>query len=290
MAVGRKAPPGLPEGWTGQSRDVVLAAPCPPGIAAVIHLEAIHGGPGTTEADLERVNVGGTRDWLDWASRCGVKRFVLVSSMMAVQAGSGVIGEDAPPAVGDGYGASKARAEVAVGAWAAAAADRRAVILRPAPVYGPDVRSNFRPLVRRVLAGRPALIGDGDVPRAVVSRRNLAAAVAFAVGIETPGCGVFNVADHPALSARQLAELVARLSDAPAPRSIPLWLARVAAPLGTLVERLMGLEMPVTVSSVRMALAPSDLPCARIMAAGYRHAETTEEGIAGLVAWERGAS
>lgn len=285
IAVGREAPPDLPEGWVGRSRFDMLAAPWPTGITAVIHLEGIHGGPGTTEADVERVNVGGTREWLAWASRCDVKRFVFVSSMMAVQAGSGPIGEDAPPAVGTGYGVSKARAEAVVGAWADAAEDRRAVILRPAPVYGPDGRSNFLPLVRRVMAGRPALIGDGHVPRAVVSRRNLAAAVAFSLRYEKPGVAVFNVSDTPTLSTRQLAELVARLADAPAPRSIPLWLVRIAAPLGTLVEQITGRVMPLSLSKKRVALEPTDLPCRKLVAAGYKHAETTEEGVAAVVEW-----
>lgn len=287
IGCGRQAPPGLPEGWKARRRADMLGAPCPSGIVAVIHLEAIHGGPGTAEADLERVNVGGTRDWLAWASRCGVKRFVFVSSMMAVQAGGGPVGEDAPPAVGDGYGPSKARAEAAVGSWAAAAPDRLAVILRPAPVYGADPRSNFLPLVRRVLAGRPALIGDGTIPRAVVSRRNLAAAVAFALAHQTPGVVVFNVSDHPPLSARQFAQLVARVAGAPSPRSIPLWCARVVAPLGTLVERLTGRGMPLSASRLRMAIAPSELSCRKILAAGYRHAETTADGVAEVVEWAR---
>lgn len=290
IATGRGEPAGLPGGWTGERRDRVLADPCPPGITAIVHLEAIHGGPGTPAEDLERVNVGGTRDWLAWASRCGVERFVLVSSMMAVQTGAGPVREDAPPAVGEGYGASKARAEEAVRAWVDSGAGRRAVVLRPAPVYGPDARSNFLPLVRRVLAGRPALIGDGNVPRAIVSRRNLAAAVAFALRIERPGHEVFNVSDHPTITARQLAELVARVAKAPAPRSIPLWLATLAAPFGEVAERLSGRAMPVSLSRLRSALAPSDLPCERLINAGYRHAETTVEGFAELVRWVNAAS
>lgn len=287
LATGRTAPTDLPPGWMARRRDDVLGGPCPQRIDAVIHLEAIHGGPGTTERQLEEVNVEGTRAWLAWAARCGAERFVFVSSMMAAGAVSGPQGEDAPPSVGEGYGASKARAESAVRVWAGGAAGRRAVILRPAPVYGPHARSNFLPFVRRVLAGRPAIVGDGNVSRAVVSRRNLAAAVTFALGIADLGCEVFNVADHPTPTARQLADFVARAADAPSPRSIPRWVALCAAPLGEIASRLTGRAMPLGLSRLRAALTPSDLPCGRLVDAGFRHVETTREAMAEVARWAR---
>jgi len=161
------------------------------------------------------------------------------------------------------------------------------VILRPAPVYGPDPRSNLLPLVRSVLAGRPVLVGRGDVARAVVSRTNLAAAVRFALS-RGEGSETFNVSDREPLTARSLACLVAEVAGAPPPRSLPLPVAAVVAPLGSLVARLSGRTVPMSIARLRDLRTPVDFPCDRLVAAGFRHPETTREGLAGLVAFVRG--
>ena len=109
--------------------------------------------------------------------------------------------------------------------------------------------------------------------------------VVFAVEHGLPGHRSFNVSDRPTLTVRQLAEMVAGAAGAPSPRSVPSWLALLAAPFGEAVERLTGRPMPLTPSRVRAALAPSDLPCERLVAAGFRHVETTEAGIGEVVSW-----
>lgn len=281
IATGRSPPPRLPPGWVGRERGAILAAPAPAGIGAIVHLEVLQDGAGDAAA-LERVNVGGTGEWLEWAGRSGIARAVFMSSMLAVAPRGGPILEDAPPASGDSYGASKARAEALVRAWGAAPG-RSAVILRAAPVYAPDTGSNLLSLVRRVRAGRPVLLGRGEALRSVVSRRNLAAAVLFAL-TRPVGCEVYNVADPRPLPMRELAAMVAELAGAPPPRALPEWLAAAAAPLGTLWGRIGGRAVPWSLARLRELRTPVDFPADRLVAAGYRHPETTREGLAALVA------
>lgn len=285
IATGRSPPRHLPPGWVGRPRGEILAGPAPAGIGAVVHLEVLQAGAGDAAA-LERVNVGGTVEWLEWAAREGITRVVFMSSLLAVTARGGPILEDAPPATGDSYGASKARAEAAVRAWAAGPG-RSAVILRAAPVYGPDAGSNLLALVRRVRAGRPVLLGRGEALRSVVSRRNLAAAVRFALA-RPAGCEVYNVADPRPLPMRELAGTVAELTGAAPPRSLPVWLAIAAAPLGTLCGVMTGWTPPWSLARLRELRTPVDFPCDRLVAAGYRHPETTREGLAALAAYVRG--
>lgn len=282
IATGRSAPRHLPPGWVGRERGAILAAPATAGIGVIVHLEVLQDGAGDAAA-LERVNVGGTAEWLEWAARGGIARVVFMSSMLAVAARGGPILEDAPPATGDSYGATKARAEAAVRAWAAWPG-RGAVILRAAPVYAPEAGSNLLALVRRVRAGRPVLLGRGEALRSVVSRRNLAAAVLFALS-GPGGCEVYNVADPRPLPMRELAATVAELAGAPPPRALPEWLATAAAPLGTLCGWMTGWTPPVTLARLRELRTEVDVRCDRLVAAGYRHPETTREGLAALVAY-----
>ena len=290
IATGREAPRGLPGGWSGRRRDDVLAGrvACRP--SAIVHLESRQSGPRPSVADTaecESVNVGGTKEWLDWAARAGVRRFVLVSSIMAVAPAPGRRDEDSAPAVGEGYGASKARAEAAVRAWCRDDGSRRGTILRPAPVYGPDEGSNLVPLARRIIAGRPVVIGDGRVLRSIVSRGNLASAVLFALGHDAGPCETYTVSDPRPLPLRELVATIAELSGVPLPRPIPRWAAALAAPIGDVASLISGREMPIGRERLRAQATDVDFPSDRLVAAGYRHPESTREGLGRFVAWLR---
>lgn len=272
IATGRTPPPDLPAGWTAAARSDLLQDTLHD-CDAVIHLEVKQHAPRPTAADIEAfeaVNVGGTRDWLGWAARNGVQRFMLTSSIKAAS-------PDGP------YGASKARAEAVAREWAASDPARQATILRPAPVYGPGNEANLAAFVRQVIAGRPCLVGDGRVRKSVVSVGNVTAAIEFLAGRETPGCGVFTVTDPATLSLRDLATLIATLAKSPPPRSIPRIVVWCAAPLGDAIAALTGREMPLTTARLRALDEESVFASDDLVAAGFRHPQTTREGLAELV-------
>jgi nucleoside-diphosphate-sugar epimerase len=287
IATGRTGPSDLPPGWIGATRDRVLTdaadIPRPDGI---IHLEVKQHVPRPTAADVDefdRVNVGGTRAWLDWAGRHGVGRFVFASSIKAVAPSMQPQFEDASLEPDTPYGLSKARAEALVSEWAAADASRAAVILRPAPVYGPGNEANLAAFVRQIRAGRPCLVGSGATRKAIVSRTNLAAALEFALVQARPGVDVFNVSDRETPSLADLACLIAELADAPAPRHVPAFAARLLAPVGDLVSGLTGRDMPLTSARLKAIEETSVFPCDKLVAAGFQHPQTTREGLAEMM-------
>lgn len=290
VATGREAPGGLPEGWAGRRRDELLAGGFAWRPEAIVHLESRQAGPRPGRGDAaecEAVNVGGTRAWLDWAARVGTRRFVLVSSILAVAPSAGRRDEDAPPAVGEGYGPSKARAEEALRRWCREDVSRRGTILRPVAVYGPDEGSNLVALVRRIVASRPVIVGEGRALRSIVSRRNLAAAVLFVLGREAAGCEVFTVSDPRPMRLSELVATVAEVADVAVPRPIPRWAAALAAPVGDLLRLITGREMPIGRERLMAQFTDVDHPCERLLAAGFRHPESSREGLARLVEWLR---
>jgi UDP-glucose 4-epimerase len=289
IATGREPPPGLPAGWRGLARGDVLggAADIEP-VDAVVHLEVKQHVPRPTaadEAEFQRVNVAGTGEWLDWAARRGVRRFVFVSTIKAVASAATPQTEAAPLAPNTPYGRSKAAAEGLVADWASADPGRQAVILRPAPVYGPGNEANLAAFVRQIVAGRPCLIGRGETRKSVVSRTNLAAAIAFAATRGHAGCEVFNVSDRETLSLAELAATIASLASAPPPRSIPALLATLAAPVGDVIETLSGRDFPLTTARLRAIRETSVFPCDKLLAAGFEHPQSTRDGLAEMLAW-----
>lgn len=288
FATGRVAPNGLPPGWISAERDRVLSGAIDATRAdAVIHLEVKQHAPRPTPADIdefERVNVGGTGEWLDWAARHGVRRFVFTSSIKAVAPSQRPQPEQAPLEPDTPYGASKARGERLVREWVKGDAARAAVILRPAPVYGPGNEANLAAFVRQIRAGRPCLVGAGTTRKSIVSRANLAAALEFVALGAQPGVEVFNVSDRETPSLAELAGMIATLARTPAPRRVPTLAARLLAPLGDLVSLVTGRDFPLTTARLRAMEETSVFPCDKLVAAGFRHPQTTQEGLAEMLA------
>jgi GlcNAc-P-P-Und epimerase len=287
VATGRAAPADLPAGWTGATRDRVLAGTADASHAdAIIHLEVKQHAPRPTPADIddfERVNVGGTRAWLDWAARHGVRRFVFTSSIKAVAPSPQPQFEQAALEPDTPYGASKALAERLVREWAQTDAARAAVILRPAPVYGPGNEANLAAFVRQIRAGKPCLVGAGATRKSIVSRANLAAALEFAALEARPGTEVFNVSDRETPSLAELADMIATLAGSPPPRRVQGVVARLLAPVGDLVALVTGRDFPLTTARLRAMEETSVFPCDKLVAAGFRHPQTTREGLAEML-------
>lgn len=129
----------------------------------VIHAAADldFGGP---EERMRGANVDGCENVASLASKLGVGRFLLVSSV-AVWGGSPADGsaadEETPRSAAHPslYGATKAGGEVAVRRWAEQGL--RTNVVWPSLVYGPPgKRSGINPLLRALVRGRfPALVG-----------------------------------------------------------------------------------------------------------------------------------
>ncbi len=292
VGTGRQPPKGMPAGWVVASRaDMLEGRRKVDKIDAVVHLEVKHHVTRTdaqTIMKLTAANVGGTRDWLGWASNQNVNRFVFASSVKAVQAGPGETLETAEPETSAVYGCSKARAEKAVCDWVAADANNRATILRFAPVYGPGNTANLAAFARQVLLGRPCFVGKGRTKKSVVSLRNATSAIEWALHSSLPGCEVFNVSDRTSHSIGELANIIATMANAPRPRGMPVALARVGAVVGDVAEMI--LARPIVLNSKRLQamLQTTVFPPDKLMSHGFVHVQETTEGIAELVAWLKG--
>jgi uronate dehydrogenase len=119
------------------------------GVSAVLHLAVASGHSGTYEDDAFNelrfdVNVKGTYHLLEAACRAGVRRVVLVSSLMVVwgYGASQPVPGDAPPRPAGTYALTKALAEQ-IGAYYAHSHGLDVVVLRiaaPLHVDAPDLR------------------------------------------------------------------------------------------------------------------------------------------------------
>ncbi|ASJ74902.1 NAD-dependent epimerase/dehydratase family protein [Granulosicoccus antarcticus] len=128
---------------------------------AVIHLAAKVSISGRWDA-FEAINIKGTERLINTAKRCGVARFVHVSTPSVAHAGRSLIGAPAgqanPEQVHGHYARSKAIGEKI--ALAANGQAMKVVALRPHIVWGPGDTQLIKRIVDRARAGRLLLVGS----------------------------------------------------------------------------------------------------------------------------------
>ncbi len=165
--------------------DLAELAPTSPichGIDVIYHLAArthdMREAAGT-EAEYWRINVEGTRRLIDAACRAGVRRFVFVSSVKAIDEGNRrPADETTPENPQTPYGWSKLEAEQIVRA-AGSNGRIESVCLRFPLVYGPGQRGNMQRLIAAVRAGRFPPLPGGNL-RSMLHIDNAVAALRLA--------------------------------------------------------------------------------------------------------------
>ncbi len=190
------------------------------GADVVVHLAALR-DPLPDDNLARHVNIDGMRSLTSAAAAAGVRVFVRLSSAAVYGAHA-----DNPvpltetdvirPNPGFLPAAHDAECERLLFDWGAGSPDRRAVVLRLAPVLGPGPLS----LLARAATGRLPLHVTDAASRAVQLLHVDDAAAAIAHAISEPLDGVYNVAADSWLEASQVAALVQRHRTPVVPEAI----------------------------------------------------------------------
>jgi nucleoside-diphosphate-sugar epimerase len=272
-------------------RDEVLKGSLPRAPEAIIHLEVKQHVPNPNAAEIaefETVNVGGTREWLDWADRNGVRLFVFCSTIKVAAASDASLTDESPCQPDTAYGESKLHAENVVSTWATASkAGVRALILRPGVVYGPGNVANMWSFVDAICRGRFFFVGGSRNIKSMVSLRNFCAAVDHLLGLRTEARReVFNVVDRESYSVADLAKKIAVLLGKPPEfKSLPSSIAKGAALVGDAVFALTRRQFPLTSSRLKAFTENTAFSSAKLVESGFVHPQTTDEGLRELVEW-----
>ncbi len=240
--------------------------------------------------EFRRLNVGALRLLLDAAGEAKVERFVHVSSL-GVYEGRDHHGTDetVPTAAQalDGYTRSKVEAEALALSYVK---DRGLplTVVRPGFIYGERDRTVLPKLLASLRSGVFRYFGSGEQALNCIYAKNLVHAIFLAAESPRSVGEVFNVTDGRRVSKREFVGKVAELAGIrPPSRTIPLWLARVAA---TLMERRAirkGSATPPLVNKARYKFLGLNLDFSiekarRLL--GYEPPYTTEQGLQAAVA------
>jgi len=204
------------------------------GCEQVFHLAAMVGDSGTY-AQHERVTVGGTANVFKVALRQRAE-VILTTSICAygdaIQ--RGVCSEDTPPGTPQGpYGQAKQGQERLARRFRDEGG--RVCVVRPANIIGPGSGPWLLDAAKALRQGLPALVGGGQGNAALAIVDNVADFLLLAARTPEAFGQAFNIHDGLPVTWQGYFMDLARLMDAPPPKSIPRGLAylgaRVAEPL-----------------------------------------------------------
>ena len=184
------------------------------GIDAIVHLAArVHVMRDTADDPLSlyrTVNTEGTIRLAKAAREVKVRRFVFVSSIKVngERSDAHLTAQD-PAAPKDPYAVSKWEAEQTL---IQMSSDLDIVRLRPPLVYGPNVKGNFRRLIKLVDKGIPLPLASVRNRRSLISLANLTDAICWSL---TGPTGLYLPSDKEDQSTADLIRAIARSLDRP---------------------------------------------------------------------------
>lgn len=228
-------------------------------IHAAAHVHVMQADHASDLATYRSVNVEGTLNLAQQAAHAGVPRFIFVSSIKvngeATELGRPFTSDDVPRPT-DEYGLSKYEAEQGL-LRLASATGMEVVVVRPPLVYGPDVKANFRSLMRCLSNGFPLPLGAINNRRSLVALDNLVDLIVSCIDHPAAANQIFLVSDDHDLSTTDLLRRMGRALGRPARLiSIPVWaLSAGAALLGrrAWLTRLCG-NLQVDISKTKAVL------------------------------------
>lgn len=145
------------------------------------------------------------------ASRCGVKRFIFVSTIKVNGEATSEKPFSADDEVNpqDDYSRSKLQAEQAI-MNTARSSSMEYTIIRPPVVYGYGVRGNFPRLIRIIRLGIPLPLGNIHNKRDMVSMNNLCSLIMVCINHPMAANRVYLVSDGESISTPQLIKMLAK--------------------------------------------------------------------------------
>lgn len=261
------------------------------GAGTVVHLAArvhvMHETAADPLGSYRAVNVDGTARLLEAASRAGVRRFVLVSSVKAAgERADRTLTETMPARPADPYGISKLEAEHLVVAWAEAQGVHSAILRLPL-IYGAGMRGNMRRLFELVQRGIPLPFGAVRNQRSLVYAGNAADAVAAVLTTEAARNELFYASDGRDVST---AELTRAIGSALGRRArlfaVPPALLAGAARAGDVVAR--AVPCPVTSAMLERLVGSLTVDITKLRTVtGYTPRMTLAAGLAETACWYR---
>ena len=256
------------------------------GVEAIINLAAKHHDFGVSRDEFFKVNVQGTKNALDCATKYGIKKFIFYSSVAIYGDVKTFSTEDTLPAPVNDYGRSKLEAEKLINVWAYEDSTRQAVIIRPTVVFGANNYANMYNLIDKIYRKRFIFVGEGKNIKSVAYVENLVDATIFLIQKFKTGLEIYNYSDYPQMTSQEISIIISHYLNRNIPNlKFPLNAAIVLASVFDLTAKFTGYNFPITAARIKKFNTSTYHKSEKIRALGFEPKIELSDGFRRMAEW-----
>lgn len=256
-------------------------------IDTIISLAAKHHDFGIGHDEYFDTNEDGTAVICKVASEFNIRKIVFFSSVAVYGIRPEISSEEMHPHPDSPYGASKLAGEKVLEKWAAEDPQRSVLIIRPTVVFGPYNMANMRSLIRQIDSGLYFHLGPADNVKSIAYVENLVAATLFAKDRIANGVTVYNYADEPQLTTRQIANVIAEALGKKIKITVPKGVGILFGLPFDLIIKLTGKNLPISTSRIKKLGTQTYHSAKKLFDAGFKPQYSTIDGLKKMVEWYR---
>jgi len=255
------------------------------GIDKIISLAAKHHDFGIGHDEYFDTNEDGTSVLCKVASEFGISKIVFFSSVAVYGIRNEVSTENMNPAPDSPYGASKLAGEKVLIEWVAQDASRQLVIIRPTVVFGPNNLANMYSLIKQIDSGYYFHLGEAANVKSIAYVENVVNATLYLLDRVKPGMAVYNYADEPQLSSREIGDTIATSLGKRIRFTLPVICGLMAALPFDVLIKLTGKNLPISTARIRKLGTETMHSGRKIFNEGFKPNYTTIQGLKKMVSW-----
>jgi GlcNAc-P-P-Und epimerase len=254
-------------------------------IKSIISLAAKHHDFGIGHDEYFDTNEDGTRILCQVASEFNISEIIFYSSVAVYGIREEVSSEQMMPKPDSPYGASKLAGEKVLEEWAKQDPKRKVLIIRPTLVFGTNNRANMFNLIRQIDSGFYFHLGKADNIKSLAYVENLVSCTLFLRDKMTPGCSIYNYADEPQLTTREIATTIAdylgKKIKLTLPRSVGIMLG---LPFDALIK-ITRKNLPISSSRIKKLGTSTHHSAKKVFSLGFVPKFSVKDGLKVMVAW-----
>lgn len=254
-------------------------------IHTIISLAAKHHDFGIGHDEYFDTNEQGTEVICKVAAEHDIRRIIFFSSVAVYGLRETASTEEMEPTPNGPYGASKLAGEKVLRQWVESGAGRSVVVLRPTVVFGPGNMANMKSLIEQIDSGFYFHVGKGDNIKSIAYVENVVDATLFLMGKMAPGMVIYNYADEPHLSTREIGNHIARFLNRRIRITVPKSLALLMGLPFDLAIRVTGKNLPISSARIQKLSTQTYHSAKKLFDEGFKPRFTTVEGLARMVVW-----
>ena len=179
------------------------------GSKCIINLAAEHKDNVFPAIKYDEVNVLGATNVCNAARKYDINRIIFTSSVAVYGFAKPNTDENGEINYFNDYGRTKFLAEEIYREWFEEDSENRTlIIIRPTVVFGEENRGNVYNLLKKICLGKFMMIGKGENKKSMAYVGNIVAIIKSRIESRQKGYHVFNYADKPDLSMKELVQYI----------------------------------------------------------------------------------